>query len=210
MTVNAKSRRQFTLLTLVAALGVAVYLNWEYAKSDALLPDDAQTAAADSGVSVSAGVEESAGALTDPLTTDTASSEGNKNYGDAQLVSIGQKSSDQYFDEARLSREKSRDEALDTLEKSLKKANLTEEEKAELTARLSGVVESITAESDIENLVKAKGFVDCVAFIDDGKVNVTVQTPGEGLSQEQVAQIRDVVLSRCEVKAQDITVVEVG
>lgn len=210
MTVNAKSRRQFTLLTLVAALGVAVYLNWEYAKSDALLPDDAQAAAADSGVSVSAGVEEDAGALTDPLTTDTASSEGNKNYGDAQLVSIGQKSSDQYFDEARLSREKSRDEALDTLEKSLKKANLTEEEKAELTARLSGVVESITAESDIENLVKAKGFVDCVAFVDDGKVNVTVQTPGEGLNQEQVAQIRDVVLSRCEVKAQDITVVEVG
>lgn len=210
MTVNAKSRRQFTLLTLVAALGVAVYLNWEYAKSDALLPDDAQAAAADSGVSVSAGVEQETGALTDPLTTDTASSEGNKNYGDAQLVSIGQKSSDQYFDEARLSREKSRDEALDTLEKSLKKANLSEEEKAELTARLSGVVESITAESDIENLVKAKGFVDCVAFVDDGKVNVTVQTPGEGLDQEQVAQIRDVVLSRCEVKAQDITVVEVG
>ncbi len=210
MTVNAKSRRQFTLLTLVAALGVAVYLNWEYAKSDALLPDDAQTAAADSGVSVSAGVEQETGALTDPLTTDTASSEGNKNYGDAQLVSIGQKSSDQYFDEARLSREKSRDEALDTLEKSLKKANLSEEEKAELTARLSGVVESITAESDIENLVKAKGFVDCVAFVDDGKVNVTVQTPGEGLDQEQVARIRDVVLSRCEVKAQDITVVEVG
>ena len=199
MTVNAKSRRQFTLLTLVAALGVAVYLNWEYAKSDALLPDDAQTAAADSGVSVSAGVEQETGALTDPLTTNTASSEGNKNYGDAQLVSIGQKSSDQYFDEARLSREKSRDEALDTLEKSLKKANLSEEEKAELTARLSGVVESITAESDIENLVKAKGFVDCVAFVDDGKVNVTVQTPGEGLDQEQVAQIRDVVLSRCEV-----------
>lgn len=210
MTVNAKSRRQFTLLTLVAALGVAVYLNWEYAKSDALLPDDAQAAAADSGVSVSAGVEQETRALTDPLTTDTASSEGNKNYGDAQLVSIGQKSSDQYFDEARLSREKSRDEALDTLEKSLKKANLSEEEKAELTARLSGVVESITAESDIENLVKAKGFVDCVAFVDDGKVNVTVQTPGEGLDQEQVARIRDVVLSRCEVKAQDITVVEVG
>lgn len=210
MTVNAKSRRQFTLLTLVAALGVAVYLNWEYAKSDALLPDDAQAAAADSGVSVSAGVEQETGALTDPLTTNTASSEGNKNYGDAQLVSIGQKSSDQYFDEARLSREKSRDEALDTLEKSLKKANLSEEEKAELTARLSGVVESITAESDIENLVKAKGFVDCVAFVDDGKVNVTVQTPGEGLDQEQVARIRDVVLSRCEVKAQDITVVEVG
>ena len=32
---SAKSKRQFTLLTLVVALGVAVYLNWEYAKTDA-------------------------------------------------------------------------------------------------------------------------------------------------------------------------------
>ena len=33
---SAKSKRQFTLLTLVVALGVAVYLNWEYAKQTRL------------------------------------------------------------------------------------------------------------------------------------------------------------------------------
>ena len=31
---SAKSKRQLTLLTLMVALGVAVYLNWEYAKTD--------------------------------------------------------------------------------------------------------------------------------------------------------------------------------
>ena len=70
-------------------------------------------------------------------------------------------------------------------------------------------VENITAESDIENLVKAKGFVDCVAFLDDGKANITVQTGAEGLQKEQVAQIRDIVTSKSSVAAQDITVVEV-
>ncbi len=208
MTANAKSRRQFTLLTLVAALGVAVYLNWEYAKTNTLL-DDMETVSDGITVSATAPDEqtEETGVLTDQLST--AEEEGNKNYGDAQLVSVGQASSTEYFEEARLSRQKSRDEALDTLQKSLKDANLTDEEKTELTARLSSMVNSIAVESDIENLVKAKGFVDCVAYLDDGKVNVTVQTQSEGLSKEQVAQIRDAVLSKCDVQAQDITVVEV-
>lgn len=209
MTANAKSRRQFTLLTLVAALGVAVYLNWEYAKTGSPLLEETETVT--DGVTVSVGAEDQTqptNLLTDPL-AESGEGEGNKNYGDAQLVSVGQKSSTQYFEEARLSRQKSRDEALDTLQKSLKKANLSEEEKAELTQRLSSVVSSITTESDIENLIKAKGFVDCVAFLDDGKVNVTVQTQSEGLSKEQVAQIRDAVLSKCDIPAQNITVVEV-
>ena len=209
MTTNAKSRRQFTLLTLVAALGVAVYLNWEYAKTGSPLLDEVPPPA--DGITVSAGKEDQTqptNLLTDPL-EQSSEGEGNKNYGDAQLVSIGQKSGSQYFDQARLSRQKSRDEALDTLQKSLKKANLTEQEKEELTQRLSSVVSSITMESDIENLIKAKGFIDCVAFFDDGKVNVTVQTQSEGLAKEQVAQIRDAVLSKCDVPAQNITVVEV-
>lgn len=210
----AKSKRQFTLLTLVAALGVAVYLNWEYARggADSLL---GEVPSPDTDAAVSANAE----ASEPDLLETTASSSGvqseqsaetpNKNYGDAQLVSVGTEGGSEYFEQARLSRQKSRDDALDTLQKSLKKANLSEEEKAELTARLSMTVENITAESDIENLVKAKGFVDCVAFLDDGKANITVQTGAEGLQKEQVAQIRDIVTSKSSVAAQDITVVEV-
>ena len=210
----AKSKRQFTLLTLVAALGVAVYLNWEYARggADGLLGD---MPAPNSDAAVSANAKAS-----EPYLLETAASSSeeqsepssetpNKNYGDAQLVSVGAEGGSEYFDQARLSRQKSRDDALDTLQKSLKKANLSEEEKAELTARLSMTVENITAESDIENLMKAKGFVDCVAFLDGGKANITVQTGGEGLQKEQVARIRDIVTSKSNVLAQDITVVEV-
>ena len=51
--------------------------------------------------------------------------------------------------------------------------------------------------------------MDCVAFIDNGTVNITVMTSGDGLTADQVAQIRDIVLSKCSVSAQNITVVEV-
>ena len=51
--------------------------------------------------------------------------------------------------------------------------------------------------------------MDCVVFIGEDKVDVTVMTTNAQLGQSEVAQIRDAVLERCEVAAQDITVVEV-
>lgn len=195
---SKKLNQKMTLLTLVVALGVAVYLNWEYAKSTDLALD-----AAEANAPVATGV------VTDALAVDGEVETGDKNYGEAQLVSVGEPTGEEFFEQARLTRTKSRDEALDTLQKSLKNAKLSDEEKEKLTAELTAAIDHITAESDIENLVKAKGFVDCVAFIDGDAVDVTVMTTSDGLTREEVAQIRDIVLSKCQVTAQNITIVEV-
>ena len=195
---SKKMNQKMTLLTLVVALGVAVYLNWEYAKSTDLALD-----AAEANAPVATGV------VTDALAVDGEVETGDKNYGEAQLVSVGEPTGEEFFEQARLTRTKTRDEALDTLQKSLKSAKLSDEEKEELTARLTATIDHITAESDIESLVKAKGFVDCVAFIDGDAVDVTVMTTSDGLTKEEVAQIRDIVLSKCQVTAQNITIVEV-
>lgn len=194
--------QKMTLLTLVVALGVAVYLNWEYAKSTDLVMDN----------TVAANATASTGIITDELAVETAASAqetADKNYGEAQLVSVTEPTGSEFFEQARLSRTKTRDEALDTLQKSLKNSALTQAEKDSLTQTLTATIDSITKESDIENRIKAKGFVDCVAFIDDDKVNITVMTTNDGLTQSEVAQIRDIVLSECAVSAQNITVVEV-
>ena len=115
---SAKSKRQFTLLTLVVALGVAVYLNWEYAKTDA--PFALQDPGA---VSANAAVETVTDGTTsgvlDALPVQEALPD--KNYGDAQLVSANETSNDKYFEQARLTRSKTRDEALDTMQQALKR-----------------------------------------------------------------------------------------
>lgn len=201
---SKKINQKMTLLTLVVALGVAVYLNWEYAKSTDLALD-----AAAANAQVAASTDAEPGVITDALAVDGEVATGDKNYGEAQLVSVGEATGDEFFEQARLTRTKARDEALDTLQKSLKSAKLTDEEKEALTAQLTAAIDNIATESDIENLVKAKGFVDCVAFIDGDQVDVTVMTTSDGLTKEEVAQIRDVVLSKCQVTAQDITIVEV-
>ena len=196
---SAKSKRQFTLLTLVVALGVAVYLNWEYAKTDA--PFALQDPGA---VSANAAVETVTDGTTsgvlDALPVQEALPD--KNYGDAQLVSANETSNDKYFEQARLTRSKTRDEALEN-------AELSETEKTAVTQTLTNTINSITVESDIENMVKAKGFADCVAFIEGEKINLAVKTGSEGLDKSEVAQLRDIILGKMETEAKNISIVEV-
>lgn len=65
------------------------------------------------------------------------------------------------------------------------------------------------AENEIETMVKAKGFADCLCFLQSGRADLTVMTSGDALTAAQVAQIRDIVLSKSSVTAQNITIVEV-
>ena len=120
----AKSTRRATAVTLAAALAVACYLNWQYARTglDSLAVETAAAPSAGSGASSSAGMpESSSGGVTDALLTEAeAASAANKNYGEAQLVSVANDTGSQFFDEARLNREKAHDEALDPLQKALK------------------------------------------------------------------------------------------
>ena len=208
----AKSTRRATAVTLAAALTVACYLNWQYARTDmdtvAVETAAAATSAASSGSSDAS--SSGSGQVTDALLTEAeAASAANKNYGEAQLVSVANDTGSQFFDEARLKREKAHDEALDTIQKTLKDSSLSEQEKADYTAQMTANLEDINAENEIETLIKAKGFADCLCFLQSGRADLTVMTSGEALTAAQVAQIRDIVMSKSNVTAQNITVVEV-
>ena len=143
-------------------------------------------------------------------TETSAVDDADKNYGEAQLVSVNQDSGTEFFESARLTRSKARDEALDTLKKSLKDAGLTKEEKDTLTAELSARISNITLETKLETLIKSKGFPDCVVNLEGSKANVTVMTGNDALTAEEVTRVRDALLSQCKgLTAQDITIVEV-
>ena len=208
MRAISKNTRRATAATLAAAMAVAVYLNWQYARDGLDLADDALTVAA------TMNEEEAApalsGAVTDELMTEAeAVSSTAKNYGEAQLVSVASDTGAKFFEQARLKREKAHDEAMDTIQKSLRSASLSEEEKKIFTAQMKQNLEDLNAENEIETLVRAKGFADCLCFLQPGRADLTVMTSSDGLTAAQVAQIRDIVLSKTQLSAQNITVVEV-
>lgn len=206
MRAISKNTRKATAITLAAALVVAVYLNWQYARTGVSLEEDAVQVAA----SAEATDETVSAPILDGLMTEAeAVSSANKNYGEAQLVSVSNNSGSKFFEEARLKRTKAHDEAMDTIQKTLKSASLSAEEKKTYTQQLTGNLEDLNAENEIETLVKAKGFADCLCFLQSGRADLTVITSGDALTAAQVAQIRDIVLSKSNVTAQNITIVEV-
>lgn len=203
MRALSKNTRRVTALTLAAALVVAVYLNWQYANADLSLAGEETT------LQVSAEVD-TPPAVQDELMTEAEATSGvGKNYGEAQLVSVANSSGAEFFEEARLKRDKAHDEALDTIRKTLKSSSLSPEEKKEYTAQIAANLEDLHAENEIETLIRAKGFADCLCFLQSGRADLTVMTAGDGLTGAQVAQIRDVVLNKSSVTAQNITVTEV-
>ena len=206
MRALSRNTRRVTALTLAAALVVAVYLNWQYARAD-ITPQTEEDTLMVSAEPVEADAETT---ITDALPTEAEAVSGaSKNYGEAQLVSVANDSGSKFFEEARLKREKAHDAALDTIQKTLKSSNLSAEEKKSYARQLTGNLEDLNAENEIETLVKAKGFADCLCFLQSGRADLTVMTSGDALTAAQVAQIRDIVLSKSSVTAQNITVVEV-
>ena len=201
MRAISRNTRKATAITLAAALVIAVYLNWQYARTGVTLEEDA--------VNVSAVSQETIPVTDELMTEAEAVSSANKNYGEAQLVSVANNSGSKFFEEARLKRTKAHDEAMDSIQKALKSASLSAEEKKEYTSQLTGNLADLNAESEIETMVKAKGFADCLCFLQSGRADLTVMTAGDALTAAQVAQIRDIVLSKSSVTAQNITVVEV-
>ena len=140
------------------------------------------------------------------LGTSTDAVGAGKNYGDAQFVSE-EEGGDAYFAEAKLSRTRSRDEAADALSEMLADASLEADQKAELAMKAAELSQSIEIEGKIENLIKAKGFDECMVYYDTDRVDIVVKT--EGLTDEEVMQMRDIAIRETSVPVENISIVEI-
>ena len=173
---NIFGKKQVLLATLILALGVAVYLNYYFATK---APD---TLDANGGVS----------------TSDTS-----KNLGDAQFV--GNNSTVSGDEQANTTPDYFAQEALDLIKDMMNDAKATDAIKQEALAKTEAVAAAIEQESKIESLVKAKGFEDCVVFIEDKTCHIVVKA--EGLQPQEAAQITDIICAQSQVPATGITIV---
>lgn len=196
-------KRSAVVATVLLFVCAAVYLNWRYAGQTA---ETAKTAAKQ----------------TDQAQTDPASArEEDKNVkvlGQASLVggvptdAGGQgdalETAGTYFDTARLSRQQSRDNALALLREAAEQEGADQEAISEANLAIQTMAGYTMLEAQVENLVKAKGYLDCVAFMGDGGVSVVVSTSGDGLQTEDVAKITDIVLNETDYTAGQIKIME--
>lgn len=131
-----------------------------------------------------------------------------KVYGETEETSVEiSETGEAYFAQARLNRQKTRDEAIESVQTMLADKTLTENQKKEISAKAVKLAEVSKSEASIEELVKAKGFRECVAFIDDESASVVVST--NGLTDAQAAQIFEIILSKTQISSENINIVEI-
>ncbi len=112
-----------------------------------------------------------------------------------------------YFASVQISRQQARDEALEVLQMVIDSDSALEEAKAEAISNVSRIADEIASEANIETLIRAKGFEECVAVISDGAANIVVKTES-ALMQNEVAQIMEIVYEQANIAPANIKITE--
>ena len=110
-----------------------------------------------------------------------------------------------YFTSTVLNRQEARDEAIDVLKLITENDEASEEARADAAERISQIAVDIQNEANIETLVKAKGFEECVAVISEGAVSVIVSA--ESLSASDTAKILSIVYETTGIAPSKVSII---
>lgn len=179
-------KRNAVIATVLVFICAGVYLNWSYNQKEKT-PELTQTLSAEQVMG------ESTMVIAD--TSEEAEPAANMDAAD-------------YFAQVRLSRQESRDSAVELLEETIAYDEGTEVGEAACQT-LNNIVGTALSEAQIESLVIAKGYDDCVTYINDGVVCVAVSAPAEGLSDADAALISDIVTSQTDYMLSQVRIIEV-
>lgn len=167
-------------ILLVVCLGI--YVNWLYTS------------------------EENVANLTDTLNAETVLSQ-NGLIMDETVGNMDTDVTTDYFAAVRLSRQEARDSAVNLLQEAMAYGDASQQQQS--SDQLEKIVQTALCEAQIESLIIAKGYVDCVAYMSDNGISVAVATPEGGMTGNDIAVIADIVITQTEFSYEDIRVVEV-
>ncbi|QNL45534.1 SpoIIIAH-like family protein [Oscillibacter hominis] len=183
--MNRNFKRNMVVATVLLFVCAAVYLNWKYAGNVADPGEAVETKTLGESTLVSK-------TETDGEPTDEAAV-----YGEGS----------DYFATARLTRQQARDNALNLLKEASEEENADQETLNAASEGIQALASYTLQEAQIENLVTAKGYTDCVAFMGADSLSVVVAPPDAGeLTAQDVAKITDIAMTETGYKADQIKI----
>ncbi len=153
---------------------------------------------------------------------DTLGNESNKTLGNAVLadgtVADGDndkendnaetdtKEEDNFFVSATINREQTRDESMEVLNQLANNPDALPDTKEDALNAIAQLVEDMNAEANIETLIKAKGFKECVAIVSGA--NCTVVVKSGGLNAAETAMILEIVCEQTTAKPENVKIIQ--
>lgn len=174
-------KKRAVVATVLLFVCAAVYMNWRYAGN---IEDTSKVLGESTLVSAEENESQEPG-------TEAAKANGEEDY----------------FATARLSRKQARDNAISMLEQAESDQNAEQSVLNEASETLQVLAGYTVAEAQIESLVTAKGYADCVAFMGAESISVVVDDTN-GLDATDVARIKDIVLQETGYTPDQIKVME--
>ncbi|MBE3583755.1 MAG: SpoIIIAH-like family protein [Limnochordaceae bacterium] len=152
------------------------------------------------------------GAATSPQTAsngtagkNATSQEGRQETGQAAVPALGQLD---FFARYRMDRERARSQQLDLYQKMVGDQSLTPASRQEAQQALLALASGQERETDIENLLRAKGFQDALVILDNR--GATVVIPDQEMTPEKAAQIGELVHRVAGTPLDEISILPVG
>lgn len=194
-------KRNAVVVAIVLFVGAAVYLNWSYSNQTA----EGGTGGEGGGkllgqTTLVNGEDGGKNAPSTPAPSGEPDAAGSSAPGGT--VSTG------YFASARLNRQQARDSALELLQQAAADANAQQNVVDEANASIQSMAALTLSEAQVENLVTAKGYGDCVCFIGENSASVVVSSTADGLSETDIAKISEIVMEETGLAASKIKIIE--
>lgn len=200
-------KRNLVVAAIVLFVCVAVYLNWSYNRED-----DASDAGKTLGQSTLVGKQTDDPLLKPTPTPQQPASTPNGTVGTSGEQTSGGEDREQtgsgYFASARINRQQARDSALGLLQQAAASEEADQAMKNDANASIQAMANVTVSEAQIENLIMAKGYKECIAFIGENSVSVVVAAKEGGLTDADVARITEIVTQETGMAAKQIKIIE--
>lgn len=197
-------KRNAVVAVIAVFVCAAVYLNWSYEQEAGKTLGESTMVGSEDPL-VSGKADSSSGSSSTPQ--EDGAQQGDQSSSSGQQT--GTESGDDYFANARLNRQQSRDSALSLLQDAAAREDADQTLRDEANQSIQTMADYTVTEAQIENMVIAKGYTDCVAFIGENSLSLAVAAPEGGLTDADTARILDVVSQNAGFTADQVTIIEV-
>lgn len=188
-------KRNVVVAAIMLFVCAAVYLNWSYSQE---VEEGAQSA----GGKLLGEATLVGSSSDDPLLTGETGGNTDLTQEETLQEQTG------YFSSARLNRQQARDSALSLLQEAAADEAADQAMKDEANASIQSLAANTLSEAQVENLVTAKGYADCICFIGDSSASVVVAAVEGGLTDTDTARIMEIVKEETDLSAAQITIIE--
>ena len=192
-------KKHIVLTALAVALGAAVFLNWQFADNDALLAATTKNSATTKEL----GKAQYANANTSLSNSEDSSDSASQ---DTDVIALD-KESREYFEDAKDARDDAQEQVVEIATNILESAEADDAARTQAVASAAEIAEIIQKQANIENLIKAKGFTECMVYIQNDQCNIVLN---KGVLSEALAvAIKDIVSSQAGITFENISITEV-